>query len=83
MEVASDAQRKELVHVVSERTVPPEEKIRRVKDMYRILHIEEFTKKEISAYFDRSLMCLEHMEVGENDKKGVSEFANRLLNREY
>ena len=83
MELANDMQREELLRYLSSLSMTPDDKIRRVKDLYRILHIEEITKAEISGYFDKALHCLDQMDVEQNDKQELRGFANRLLIREY
>lgn len=83
LELVNDMQREDLLSCLSDRSMTPDDKIRRVKDLYRILHIEEITKAEISGYFDKALQCLDQMNVEQNDKKELRGFANRLLFREY
>jgi len=83
MELANGRQKEELNRYLSSPTIPPDEKIRKVKDLYRILNIEEIAKATIRDYFDKALQCLAHLNVEEDDKKEVHEFANRLLIREY
>jgi geranylgeranyl diphosphate synthase type II len=83
LELAGDKQRKELLRCLSARSMTPDEKIRRVKNLYRLLHVEEITKAEISDWFDKALQCLDQMDVGQNDKKELRGFAKRLLNRQY
>ena len=83
LELVNDMQREDLLSYLSDRSMTPDDKIRRVKDLYRILHIEEITKAEISGYFDKALQCLDQMDVEQNDKKELHGFANRLLFREY
>jgi len=83
LELANDMQREKLLQYLADLSMTPDEKIRRVKDLYRILHIEEITKAEISGYFDKALQCLDQLDVEQNDKTELRGFANRLLIREY
>ena len=83
LELANDMQREELLRYLSTLSMTPDAKIRRVKELYRILHIEEITKAEISGYFDKALQCLDQLDVEQNDKTELRGFANRLLIREY
>jgi geranylgeranyl diphosphate synthase, type II len=82
VELANDKQRKELSGYLNSPSMAPEEKIGKVKDLYRILHIEEVTRTEIGIYFGKALQSLDQMDAGENDKKELRGFANRLLVRE-
>lgn len=83
LELVNDMQREDLLSCLSDRSMTPDDKIHKVKDLYRILQIEEITKAEISGYFDKALQCLDQMDVEQNDKKELRGFANRLLFREY
>jgi geranylgeranyl diphosphate synthase, type II len=83
LEVAGAKQKTELLHYFASRSLSPDEKIRKVKDLYRLLHVDEITRVEISSCFDNALQWLDQMNVEEKDKNVLREYSNHLLAREF
>jgi geranylgeranyl diphosphate synthase type II len=83
LELANESQQEELLRHLADCTIMASEKIRRVKELYRILHIEEMTQAEISVYFSKALECLDQMNADKDGKAELRRFADHLLVRDY
>jgi geranylgeranyl diphosphate synthase type II len=82
-EIAPEKVRSELDQCFSSQTLPDEEKISRVKNVYQILKIRELTLEEIRKYFSKALQSLDGIHADEPGKKVLRSFANDLLKRDF
>jgi geranylgeranyl diphosphate synthase type II len=82
-EIAPENLRSELDECFSNRLIPDEEKIARVKNVYQLLKIRELTLEGIGKYFSKALQSFNEIHEDENSKKVLRSFANELLKRDF
>lgn len=82
-EIAPENVRSELNQCFSNKLIPDEEKINRVKKVYQLLKIKELTLEEIRKYFSKALQSLDDINEYETSKKVLRSFANELLKRDF
>ena len=82
-EIAPEKERSALDQCFSDRSIPAEEKIARVKNIYQSLNIREITLEEIEKYFSKALQSCDGINVAEKCKKVLGLFANELLKRDF
>jgi geranylgeranyl diphosphate synthase type II len=82
-EIAPEKVRSELNQCFSNKLIPGEEKINRVKKVYQLLKIKELTLEEIGKYFSKALQSLDDINEDETNKKALRSFANELLKRDF
>lgn len=83
MNLANDAQRKELEQLISAEEFDEDEKIAAVTRIYNEIGIAALTQKKIEDTFAQSLEHLRKVSVSENRKEQLYAFANKLLGRKY
>ncbi|MCX6252179.1 MAG: polyprenyl synthetase family protein [Bacteroidetes bacterium] len=83
MEAANEIQRKELRDHYSKRMDDPSDKIRKVKEIFSSLKIEENTKTEISRYYLNAIYFLDLLAAEEKKKNELRQMASGLLNRDF
>ncbi len=82
-EIAPEKEKSELDQCFSDRSIPSEEKIARVKKVYSSLKIREITLEEIEKYFSKALQSCDGINMAEKSKKVLGLFANELLKRDF
>jgi geranylgeranyl diphosphate synthase type II len=82
-EIASEKEKSELDSCFSDPSIPAEEKIKRVKQVYQSLKIREITLEEIGKYFSKALLTCDGIDADVNSKKALGLFANELLKRDF
>jgi geranylgeranyl diphosphate synthase, type II len=82
-EIATEKERTALDQCFSDKSIPSEEKIARVKNVYSLLKVREITLQEIEKYFSKALQSCEGIHADEKSKKVLELFANELLNRDF
>ncbi len=82
-EIASEKERSELDQCFSDQSVPAEEKIERVKNVYQSLKIRKITLEEIEKYFSKALQSSDEIHADEKSKKVLRLFVNDLLKRDF
>jgi len=82
-EIASEKEKSELDSCFSDPSIPAEEKIKRVKQVYQSLKIREITLEEIGKYFSEALLSCDGIDADVNSKKALGLFANELLKRDF
>jgi len=60
-----------------------EKKINKVTEIYKKLNIQEITEKEISYYYKKALTNLSEINVDDNRKKELENFAENLKKRDF
>jgi len=60
-----------------------EKKINKVTEIYKKLNIQEITEKEISYYYQKALTNLSAINVEDNRKKELKNFAENLKKRDF
>lgn len=58
------------------------EKINAVKAIYRKLNVEQDAFEAISMYHQKALTCISELNLSDNEKASLIDFAEQLLNRE-
>ena len=82
-EIATVIERSELDQCFSDQSIPAEEKIARVKNVYQSLKIREITIEEIEKYFSKALQSCDGIQADEKSKKVLRLFVNDLLKRDF
>ena len=80
MSLSHEADR-EVLRAALKNTMPPEEKIARVKEIYDRLEIRRITEQQISSRFERALAALETVSVGRQATECLRGFAMSLMGR--
>jgi geranylgeranyl diphosphate synthase, type II len=82
-ELAGEKEKTELDACFSDRSLPPGEKIARVKKVYKTLEVHEFTGKAIENEFSNAMRWCESLNTEDAGKKLLGEFAHELLKRDF
>ncbi len=82
LELAEGEERQQLSFWLSQTQFNPEEKVRAVKTIYDKLGVESLTEGKINYYFEAAFEALRNMEVSEEKKIILRQFAEQLINRE-
>ncbi|MBA3985066.1 MAG: polyprenyl synthetase family protein [Flavobacteriales bacterium] len=78
---ASKEDAQELKHLYSIQPKNPEDKIDAIVRVFKNSGAEDKTIQEIKKYTDKAILLLEELELSENGKKQLAEFANQLIYR--
>jgi geranylgeranyl diphosphate synthase type II len=81
MELADEQTRAQLQHLLQEDQLPPEEKVKLVKDLYENLGVAEATERLRTDYYEAALEALEKIPVSEDRKAGLRHLAEFLMQR--
>lgn len=79
--LANDSQRKELMHWVTLDNPEPKEKIDAVTRLYNEIGIDKLAEQKINHYFEQSRKYLASVNVPEERKLELEEYANRMMHR--
>lgn len=82
LELANNAQRKELEHWIGLKDFDEKEKVESVKNIFLEIGIDKITQSIVDNYFDRSMNLLNSFSVSEQRKKPLMSFLNNLMNRD-
>jgi len=74
--------RSKLNETYSSKDIISEEKIRIVKELFEALNIKEKVKDKMNMFFDDAVSVLSPMQISAEAKLFLSDFANKLVNRE-
>ncbi|MBR5634953.1 MAG: polyprenyl synthetase family protein, partial [Prevotella sp.] len=78
---ADDRQRAELMHWISAENFDRQEKIEAVTRLYNIIGVDRLAQDRIAHYFDESLKYLDAVEVSEERKKALRDYAHEMMFR--
>lgn len=78
---ADEAAREILRNTWRDASLSDDEKIERVKGVFRSLGVERMTEQQISLRFDRALGILDTLSIPAERTEGLKEFARRLMGR--
>ncbi len=78
---ASKDDANELQHLYSIQPKNPEDKIEAIVRIFKNSGSEEKTIQEIKSYTDKAILLLEELDLSDNGKKQLTEFANQLIYR--
>lgn len=78
---ANESQRKELLHWVTLENPEPKEKISAVTKLYNEIGIDKLAEKKINYYFEQSRKYLAAVNVPEERKHELEEYANKMMHR--
>ena len=81
-ENAGSAEKERLNKLLDARGISPEEKVSATIDLYNELGIREATEKQMQAYFENAMEELRALDVSEDRKSELTQFAEMLLVRE-
>jgi geranylgeranyl diphosphate synthase type II len=82
-EMAPPKVKSELDLCFSDLSLPAEEKIARVKNIYHSLNIREITLKEIQIYISKALLACDGIHADKERLKVLGLFADELLKRDF
>lgn len=82
LEVASDDEAENIKLLYMSDTIPPEQKITQVKEIFTKLNIPALTEKLINSYFDEAMQIFEDLSPDDSKKNILKEFAYQILNRD-
>ena len=72
----------ELVNLYNSHSSTENEKIERVKEIFKGLKVFTATNEEIDKYFDAGMQSLDRIPVNEDYKNNFREVAHRMIDRE-
>ena len=81
--ISSAEQESELNFWVSETDFVPEEKINAVRAIYDALDMQSICRKRIEELFALSLKALDKVNVADEKKEKLREYAHKMMGREY
>ena len=79
---ASEQEREVLLTTHLDSNLSREDKISKVRAIYDRLNIPRLVEQQISLRFDRALSQLETLELADERKEGLREFAKSLMGRQ-
>jgi geranylgeranyl diphosphate synthase type II len=82
-DIAPENERSELDRCFSGPAIPADEKIDRVKKVYRSLKIREITLEETGKYFAKAMQSYHRIRANEQSKKVLEAFARNLVKRDF
>ena len=82
LELAEDEAQQKLSFWLSQAQFDPDEKVAAVKAVYDKLHIKTIAEEKIAHYFEVAFEALRNMEISEEKKNILRQFAEQLINRE-
>lgn len=82
LELGSQKQQQELIHLYSVYDEDDNEKVKRVLDIFRDLNIEDETQKLMDCYYDKAFKILEKTDLGKDKKLILIKLANNLMKRD-
>lgn len=80
---ANAHQREELIRWTTAREFDKQEKILAVTQLYNEMHIDRLAQEKIACYFEQSRGYLDAVQVPEERKAHLREFAGRMMKRKY
>jgi len=82
LELANEDQSKRLNHWLNQDDFNPQEKVEAVKSIYNEIGIHELTMAKMNDYFQKGFEAMGKIEVAEENKKPLIDFADYLINRD-
>lgn len=83
LEKADDTDKEELTKWISGTDFNPEEKINAVKRIYDKVNIQEIANEKINELFVEAISSLNDVNIDEDKKAALHDFANKLLKRDH
>ncbi len=83
LKLSDDKQKIKLISLLDTQNINSEEKINRVKEIYNQLEIKNITEEKIKYYFNNALKNIENIELKNEKKEILVDFAKSLINRKY
>lgn len=80
---ANDAQRKELTKWITVKDFNRNEKVKAVTELYNEIGIDKLAQQKIAFYFEQSHKYLDAVNVPDDRKSELRDYANKLLHRNY
>jgi geranylgeranyl diphosphate synthase, type II len=71
----------ELNGLIGNKSIPDENKIKQVIEIYNKLHIKELTENKIQEYYFSAMKSIEKLTVKEEKKQVLMTFAEQIINR--
>ena len=83
LELAKEDLQQELLDLLSNTKIDSDKKIIQVKSIYKQLGVEEYSKTKMNEYYSKAILALNSVNVDDEKKQGLADFAAKLMNREY
>lgn len=83
LELADENDKKQLQYLLSQKDANPENKIKKVLELFDNYKIKELTEKKIDHYFLKTANILSSISISGDNKRMLSEFSNQLMKRSY
>lgn len=80
---ANEEQRRELVRWISAKEFDREEKIAAMTRLYNEIGIDRLAQEKIKYYFEESQRYIDAVQVPEERKQELRQYADRMMNRSY
>lgn len=81
LELADYDMQQVLINAFSGKITSAEEKIKAVKSVYNKLEVSRIAQEKINSYFENALTFLDKIDVSQESKISLREFAGNLMNR--
>ncbi len=82
LELAQGEEKQQLSFWLSQTQFDPDNKVAAIKTIYDKLNIQTMTETKIAHYFEAAFEALRNMEISEEKKNILRQFAEQLINRE-
>lgn len=80
---ANDAQREELTRWITAKTFDREEKVAAVTRLYNEIGVDKLALDKIAYYFEQSKKYLDDVNVEEDKKTMLRQYAEKMMSRKY
>jgi len=81
LQQAKGNDKEELNFLLTNKNIIPQDKIRRMTDIFNRLKIRDFTEEKINFYYKKSLINLDSVAVAKNKKEILQNLTKKLLQR--
>ncbi len=71
-----------LTHYFSDQELPFAEKVQKITEIYKLLKVDEMIQAEIRNYLEKSLTCLQTIQIDDDRKDGLKSLAVEMIGRE-
>jgi len=81
-ELAKDETLNELTRLFNGKDILPEEKVPKIREIYRSLKIDTMTREIIDDYMKKAIHYLDRIDIDENRKSALRKLTNEIIHRE-
>jgi len=83
LELAQGDTRKKLIQLIKSKNSDPEGKIKKVRNIYESLQLDDISDNMADSHYRKSIMYLDRVSVAKERKKSLADFAETMMTREH